>query len=105
MSKFGELKYPAAFKQFDYVNAKAPKGGAASQIALGGFDNLNMVVAGVKGALAQGVDLLHDTLFVASLDEVASAYGLLANPSVTRTISPPQLTNCVHRRNGTTASR
>ncbi len=78
VSKFGELKYPAGFKQFEYVNAKAPKGGTASQIALGGFDNLNMVVAGVKGALAQGVDLLHDTLFVSSLDEVASAYGLLA---------------------------
>ncbi len=78
VSKFGELKYPAGFKQFDYVNAKAPKGGAASQIALGGFDNLNMVVAGVKGALAQGVDLLHDTLFVSALDEVASVYGLLA---------------------------
>ncbi len=78
VSKFGELKYPAGFKQFDYVNAKAPKGGTASQIALGGFDNLNMVVAGVKGALAQGVDLLHDTLFVSSLDEVASVYGLLA---------------------------
>jgi microcin C transport system substrate-binding protein len=78
VSKFGELKYAAGFKQFDYVNAKAPKGGAASQIALGGFDNLNMVVAGVKGSLAQGVDLLHDTLFVSALDEVASAYGLLA---------------------------
>ena len=26
-SLFGDLKYPPGFKQFDYVNAKAPKGG------------------------------------------------------------------------------
>ncbi|HZT24463.1 MAG TPA: extracellular solute-binding protein [Pseudolabrys sp.] len=78
VSKFGDLKYAAGFKQFDYVNATAPKGGSASQIALGTFDNLNMVVAGVKGTLAQGIDMIHDTLFVASLDEVSSAYGLIA---------------------------
>ena len=51
VSQFGDLKYPSGFKQFDYVNAKAPKGGAACQIALGPFDNFNMVVAGVKGSL------------------------------------------------------
>ena len=56
LAKFGELKYPAGFKQFDYVNPNAPKGGAASQIALGTFDNFNMVVAGVKGTLVQGID-------------------------------------------------
>ena len=28
LSLFGELKYPAGFKQFDYVNPNAPKGGA-----------------------------------------------------------------------------
>jgi len=78
LAKFGELKYPTGFKQFDYVNASAPKGGAASQIALGTFDNFNMVVAGVKGTLAQGIDQMYDTLLVQSLDEVSSAYGLLA---------------------------
>ena len=54
LSLFGDLKYPAGFKQFDYVNANAPKGGTARQIALGTFDNFNMVVAGVKGTLAAG---------------------------------------------------
>src|SRR5690349_23953025 len=78
VAKFGALKYPASFKQFDYVNAKAPKGGAASQIALGTFDNFNTVVAGVKGTLVQGIDLVYDTLLVQSLDEVSSVYGLLA---------------------------
>ncbi len=77
-SLYGELKYPAGFKQFEYVNAKAPKGGVARQIALGTFDNFNAVIAGVKGSLAAGVDLLHETLAVQSLDEVSSEYGLLA---------------------------
>jgi microcin C transport system substrate-binding protein len=78
LAKFGELKYPAGFKKFEYVNASAPKTGAASQIALGTYDNFNMVVAGVKGTLAQGIDQVHDTLLVQSLDEVSSTYGLLA---------------------------
>jgi microcin C transport system substrate-binding protein len=78
ITKFGELKYPAGFKQFDYVNPSAPKGGAASQIALGTFDNFNPVVAGVKGTLVQGIDQVYDTLLVQALDEVASVYGLLA---------------------------
>jgi ABC-type oligopeptide transport system substrate-binding subunit len=67
------LKYPSGFKQFDYVSAKAPRGGAARQIALGTYDNFNMVVDGVKGALAVGIDLNYDTLLVAALDEVSSA--------------------------------
>ena len=77
-AKFGDLKYPENFKQFDYVNASAPKGGAASQIALGTFNNFNIVVAGVKGSLVLGIDQIYDTLLVQSLDEVSSAYGLLA---------------------------
>jgi microcin C transport system substrate-binding protein len=77
-SPFGDLKYPSGFKQFDYVNAKAPKGGAARQIALGTYDNFNMVVDGIKGTLALGLDLNYDTLLVPALDEVSSSYGLLA---------------------------
>ncbi|HEX4408874.1 MAG TPA: extracellular solute-binding protein [Xanthobacteraceae bacterium] len=77
-SLYGELKYPAGFKQFEYVNAKAPKGGVARQIALGTFDNFNSVIAGVKGSIAAGIDLIHETLAVPSLDEVSSEYGLLA---------------------------
>ena len=78
ISLFGELKYPAGFKQFDYVNASAPKAGMARQIALGTFDNFNTVVAGVKGSLAAGSDLIYETLSVASLDEVSCEYGLIA---------------------------
>ena len=78
VSPFGDLKYPSGFKQFDYVNANAPKGGAACQIALGPFDNFNMVVAGIKGSLVLGTDLVYETLFMPALDEVSSEYGLLA---------------------------
>ena len=78
LSLFGELKYAEDFKQFDYVNASAPKTGAARMIAFGTFDNFNTVVAGVKGTLAGGVDLIFDSLLVSALDEVAVGYGLLA---------------------------
>jgi microcin C transport system substrate-binding protein len=78
VSKFGELKYPAGFAQFDYVNAGAPKGGSARQVALGTFDNFNTVVTEVKGTPAAGADLIYDTLLSPALDEVSSEYGLLA---------------------------
>jgi microcin C transport system substrate-binding protein len=78
VSSFGDLKYPAGFRHFEYVNADAPKGGAAREAASGTFDSFNRVVAGVKGSLAAGIDLIYETLLVSSLDEVATVYGLLA---------------------------
>ena len=78
VSLFDDLKYPAGFGHFEYVNPDSPKGGTAQQIALGTFDNFNSVVAGVKGSLAASVDLIYETLLVSSLDEVSSGYGLLA---------------------------
>jgi len=74
----GELKYSATFKHFDYVNPSAPRGGAVRQAAVGTYDSFNMVVAGVKGNLAEGISLIYDTLMAPSLDEVASEYGLIA---------------------------
>jgi microcin C transport system substrate-binding protein len=78
LSLFGDVKYPSDFKRFDYVNPDAPKAGAVRQIALGTFDNLNVTVAGVKGSIAAGLDYIYDTLTVASMDEVSTSYGLLA---------------------------
>jgi microcin C transport system substrate-binding protein len=78
MSLFGELKYPAEFRHFDYVNPNAPKGGAVRLTGFGTYDNFNPVVAGVKGAIAMGVAEIYDTLTARSLDEVGGAYGLLA---------------------------
>jgi microcin C transport system substrate-binding protein len=93
LSLFGTLKYPAGFKHFDYVNPQAPKGGAARQIAIGTFDNFNLVVAGVKGSLAMGIDLIYDTLMVPALDEVSTEYGLLAE-SVSH---PPDFSSVTYR--------
>ena len=78
LAKLSNLKYSTGFKHFDYVNANAPKGGTASQIALGSFDNFNLVLGGAKGTLVSGIEFLYDTLMVQALDEVASTYGLLA---------------------------
>src|SRR5690606_30828397 len=78
LSLFGDVKYPAGFTQFDYVRADAPKGGVARQVAIGTFDNFNIAVAGVKGAVASSVMLIYETLMTPSLDEVSTEYGLLA---------------------------
>ncbi len=78
VSLFGDLKYAEGFKQFDYVNAAAPKGGAVRQVAIGTFDSFNIVVAGVKGNLEGGIALIYDTLLAPAFDEVASEYGLIA---------------------------
>jgi microcin C transport system substrate-binding protein len=78
LSLFGDVKYPAGFKHFDYVNPNAPKGGTVRQFTIGTFDNFNSIVSGVKGQLAADVSLLYDTLAARALDEVSTAYGLLA---------------------------
>ncbi len=78
LSLFGELKYPAGFKQFDYVNVDAPKKGMVRLVAVGTFDNLNPAVGAVRGSLAVGLNFLFDTLMTEALDEVSAEYGLLA---------------------------
>src|SRR6201989_1842482 len=62
LSLFGDLKYPADFKRFDYVNPDAPKGGVARQISLGTFDNFNIAVSGVQGSVAPAVGLTYQPL-------------------------------------------
>jgi microcin C transport system substrate-binding protein len=78
LSLFGDVKYPADFKRFDYVNPDAPKGGVARQILIGTFDNFNVTVAGVKGSIASAVGLIYESLMTPSLDEVSTEYGALA---------------------------
>ena len=78
LSLFGELKYPAGFKHFDYVNPRAPKAGIVRMNAFGTFDNFNEVVAGLKGTIAAGAGTISDTLLVSALDEVSTEYGLIA---------------------------
>jgi len=78
LSLFGEPQYPPGFKHFDYVNPSAPQGGTVRRIAFGTFDNFNQVVAGVKGSLAMGIELITESLMTPALDEVSTEYGLLA---------------------------
>jgi microcin C transport system substrate-binding protein len=76
LSIHGDLKYPPGFTHFAYVNPRAPKGGSVTLAAIGTFDNLNPFI--LKGVPAAGITTTFDTLTVASSDEPASEYGLVA---------------------------
>jgi microcin C transport system substrate-binding protein len=76
LSMYGDLKYPAGFKHFQYVNPEAPKGGDVKLAVTGSFDTLNPFV--VKGVAASGIGGIFDTLTVDSQDEPFSQYGLIA---------------------------
>jgi microcin C transport system substrate-binding protein len=78
LSVFGDVKYPADFKKFDYVNPSAPKGGVARLFERGTFDSFNIVIAGLKGAVPSGVGLIYQALSSQSLDEAEAAYCLIA---------------------------
>ena len=93
LSLFGQLKYPAGFKRFDYVNPEAPKGGAVRLGGFGTFDNFNIVVAGVKGTIAGGITEVYDTLLVPAMDEVSTEYGLLAEA----VSHPPDFSQVIYR--------
>jgi len=75
MAMHGDLKYPADFKHFDYVNPNAPKGGEVRTSGIGGFDSFNAFI--IKGNPAQGVGRIYDTLMVNSADEPFSMYCLV----------------------------
>lgn len=79
ISTFGELKYPADFKYWDYVNPDAPQGGTISFLgtgASGTYDSLNPFI--LKGEPAQGIGLMYSSLLTGSGDEPDSAYGYIA---------------------------
>jgi microcin C transport system substrate-binding protein len=95
MSAFGDLKYPADFHHFDYINPEAPKGGTFSLIpsvraynqSFFTFNSLNAYI--LKGEGAQGMDMTFVPLMVRANDEPDAMYGLAAK-SVQ--ISPDRLT-------------
>ncbi|RZI46897.1 extracellular solute-binding protein [Candidatus Finniella inopinata] len=76
IATFGQLKYPADFQHFDYVNPNAPKGGKITLGQLGTFDSLNPYI--IKGTVPEGILRCHATLLAPSYDEVASYYGYVA---------------------------
>jgi microcin C transport system substrate-binding protein len=95
ISVFGDLKYPADFHHFEYVNQAAPKGGVFSLIpsvraynqSFQTFNSLNAYI--LKGDGAQGMDMTFAPLMVRANDEPDAMYGLVAK-SVQ--ISPDSLT-------------
>ena len=79
LSAFGDLKYPASFSHFDYVNPDAPKGGRITTIGIVAndtFDSFNGYI--LKGDAAQGLYLMFDTLMDRAMDEPDAVYGLVA---------------------------
>ncbi|HIM76672.1 MAG TPA: ABC transporter substrate-binding protein [Rhodospirillales bacterium] len=76
LAMHGDLKYPAGFKNFEYTNPAAPKGGTVRLNAVGTFDSFNSFI--VKGNGAAGVGFIYDNLMHGSADEAFSQYGQLA---------------------------
>lgn len=76
LSLVGAPKYAADFKQLDYVNPAAPKGGEIKLVGLGGFDNLNPFIP--KGDEAPGLGLIYQTLMTSPMDDISAEYGLIA---------------------------
>jgi microcin C transport system substrate-binding protein len=84
MSAFGELKYPADFQHFDYVDPNAPKGGVFSHVGSTRafnqnfltFNSLNSFI--LTGDGAQGTELTFASLMSRAQDEPDALYGLAA---------------------------
>ena len=72
----GDLKYKPGFKNFDYVNPNAPKGGTVRLNVIGTFDSFNSFI--VKGNPATGLGFIYENLMSGSADEAFSQYGQLA---------------------------
>ncbi len=94
-AEYGDLKYPAGFSNFAYLNAKAPIGGI---LLLGNpdrrtsFDKLNPFT--IKGTSAPGLNqLVFESLLINSWDETASGYGLLADDVA---VAPDELSVTFH---------
>jgi microcin C transport system substrate-binding protein len=83
-SFFGDLKYPADYPHFDYVNPDAPKGGEISLFAPGTFDSMNPYSR--KGRAGRLSWMVYESLLGGSEatgeplpgDRYNEGYGLLA---------------------------
>ena len=114
-AEYGDLKYPAGFSNFAYLNPKAPIGGV---LLLGNpdrrtsFDKFNPFT--IKGTSAPGLNqLVFESLLITSWDETASGYGLLADDvtvapdgflsrsTSTRVHDSPMETGCARRTSNT----
>lgn len=78
---YGDIKYPANFAHYDFVNPDAPKGGVltlSNPDRYTSFDKFNPFT--IRGQAPRGLVLLtFETLTDASMDEPATMYGLIAS--------------------------
>src|SRR5215475_5912131 len=85
ISAFGDLKYPADFKHFDYVNPDAPKGGGLSETVTSRLFNQNFLTFNslnsfiLRGDAARAMELTFATLMASAEDERDAMYGLAAD--------------------------
>ncbi|MFY0617316.1 extracellular solute-binding protein [Shimia sp.] len=82
-SFFGDLKYPADFQHFDYVNPNAPKGGEITLSSRGTFDGFNRFAWRGNPETASGV--VAESMFAempwgggAPADSITDSYCLIA---------------------------
>ena len=79
-AQFGDIKYPAGFSHFEWVNPNAPKGGEISLVPptrSTNFDKYNPFT--LKGTAPPALSgLLFESLLTGTMDEPTTAYGLLA---------------------------
>jgi microcin C transport system substrate-binding protein len=80
LSTFGDLKYPADFRHFDWVDRAAAKGGRlitvpstwATNQNPQTFNSFNDLI--LKGDAAVGLGLTHASLMVRAFDEIGRAH-------------------------------
>ncbi|MES2360776.1 MAG: extracellular solute-binding protein [Pseudomonadota bacterium] len=79
-AQFGDIKYPAGFTHFDYVNPNAPKGGEIRMVPPTrptNFDKFNPFT--LRGTAPYNIGgLLLESLLTGNSEEPTTAYGLLA---------------------------
>lgn len=84
LSSFGDLKYPAGFRQFDYASPDAPTGGTFNfSPSNWGFNQNTQTFNTLNSFVLQGeapprMELCFDTLMAEAWDEPDALYGLLA---------------------------
>ena len=89
-AQFGDIRYPAGFTHFDYVNPDAPKGGEIRMVPPTrptNFDKFNPFT--LRGTAPYGLGiLLIESLLTGNSQEPTTAYGLLADDVV---VAPDKL--------------
>ena len=94
-AQFGDIKYPAGFAHFDYVNPSAPKGGEIRMVPPTrptNFDKFNPFT--LRGTAPYGLSILVlESLLTGNSEEPTTAYGLLADDVA---VAPDRLSVTFH---------